>query len=189
MLTDARGDYAFESILPGAYLNGGVYRPRHIHVIITPPSSGVIDTSVTTQLYFQGDPYIPGDLGADEPGAANRIIPLSKAVPALWQGTWNILLPAPATGLHRLYDPSMADFDVYARREGGRIYFHLPPNASRQPVELRLYEASGVLVSRSLQTSMPVELDIASLRSGAYMVELAWWSRHGLRKESVPVRI
>ncbi|MDB5049421.1 MAG: dioxygenase [Fibrobacteres bacterium] len=189
MVTDAKGGYAFESILPGAYLNGSAYRPRHIHVIITPPTSGTVDTSITTQLYFEGDPYIKGDYGADEPGAANRIIPLAKTVPSLWQGTWNIFIPSPATGFHSPNDPSLAEFDVYARREGGRIVFHLPPNTSHQPVELRLYSASGVLVKRSLQTDFPVQLDVAALHSGAYVAELAWWTRHGLRKESVPVRL
>ena len=34
MTTDAEGRYSFETILPGAYLNGSKYRPRHIHIII-----------------------------------------------------------------------------------------------------------------------------------------------------------
>ncbi|MDB5107040.1 MAG: hypothetical protein JWP91_4729 [Fibrobacteres bacterium] len=185
MVTDRDGKFAFESILPGAYLNGSAYRPRHIHVIIS-QSPGV---QIVTQLYFAGDPYIKGDFGADEPGAANRIIPWVKTVPALWKGTWNIQIPGVTTGLIPQNDPAMMEFDVYARRLGNSILFHLPPNTSRQPVELRVYDLAGALVKRSLMTGLPVELDIGSLRAGSYMVDLSWWTLKGLRKESVPIRI
>ncbi|MBX3128118.1 MAG: hypothetical protein KF718_15445 [Polyangiaceae bacterium] len=55
--TDASGRYEFASILPGFYLNGAQYRPRHVHYRVSHPSSA----SLTTQLYFEGDPYIPID--------------------------------------------------------------------------------------------------------------------------------
>ncbi len=72
MLTDADGQFSFETILPGWYLNGQTYRPRHLHVIIVPPGS----PALTTQIYFEGDPYIDGDRWASDPSAAARIIPL-----------------------------------------------------------------------------------------------------------------
>jgi catechol 1,2-dioxygenase len=53
LVADACGRWSFETILPGHYLNGSQYRPAHIHFTITHPSA----TSLTTQLYFQGDPY------------------------------------------------------------------------------------------------------------------------------------
>jgi catechol 1,2-dioxygenase len=56
-LTDAQGHYEFESILPGFYLNGATYRPRHVHYKVS-HQQGV---ALTTQLYFEGDPYIPTD--------------------------------------------------------------------------------------------------------------------------------
>lgn len=193
MTTGADGTYSFETIFPGAYLNGGKYRPRHIHIIIslpyaiTTPLNGVTDQLVT-QLYFEGDPYIQGDYAADHPSAANRIIPMSKAVPALWQGTWNIGIPdeGNSNGLRSGFGPEQ--FDVLLQRRGNRVLFGLPANAGDRPVEIRVYEAKGALALRSLETGIPVGVDFGSLRSGSYIVQLSWWTRNGLRKESVHVK-
>lgn len=57
METNADGKYEYASILPGFYLNGAQYRPRHIHYKVSHPQG----TALTTQLYFQGDPYIDID--------------------------------------------------------------------------------------------------------------------------------
>jgi len=72
MITDAAGQFAFETILPGLYLNGATFRPRHLHLIIVPPEGAPL----TTQIYFEGDPYIRTDRWASDPAAAARIIPL-----------------------------------------------------------------------------------------------------------------
>ncbi len=72
MITDAAGAFAFETILPGRYLNGATFRPRHLHVIFSPPDGAAL----TTQIYFAGDPYIDEDRWASDPDAAARIIPL-----------------------------------------------------------------------------------------------------------------
>ncbi len=55
--TDANGRYEIRTILPGFYLNGATYRPRHIHYKV----SHADGTALTTQLYFEGDPNIPTD--------------------------------------------------------------------------------------------------------------------------------
>jgi protocatechuate 3,4-dioxygenase beta subunit len=55
--TDAGGVYRYTSVLPGAYLNGSQYRPKHVHYRVTHPSA----SGLVTQLYFQGDPHIPQD--------------------------------------------------------------------------------------------------------------------------------
>lgn len=55
--TDEQGRYEFLSILPGFYLNGATYRPRHVHYKVSHPDGAAL----TTQLYFEGDPYIPTD--------------------------------------------------------------------------------------------------------------------------------
>lgn len=57
MTTDARGHWHVTTIVPGRYLNGRRYRPAHIHVKVSAPG---FDT-LTTQLYFDGDPYNEGD--------------------------------------------------------------------------------------------------------------------------------
>lgn len=50
---DDAGRFRFDTIMPGRYLNGAQYRPAHIHVKVHVPGSEVL----TTQLYFEGDPY------------------------------------------------------------------------------------------------------------------------------------
>ena len=52
------GTYAFRTIKPGRYKIGNGFRPAHIHLKISHP----MYETVTTQLYFQGDPYVgPND--------------------------------------------------------------------------------------------------------------------------------
>ncbi|MBL9026728.1 MAG: hypothetical protein JNL21_31300 [Myxococcales bacterium] len=67
--TDADGRYSFLTIKPGWYLNGSQYRPAHIHYKVS-HQDGV---ALTTQLYFEGDPYIPIDPFVKE----SLVIPLS----------------------------------------------------------------------------------------------------------------
>lgn len=57
MRTNAQGQYAYDTIVPGRYLNGDTFRPSHIHYKVY--ASGY--QTLTTQLYFEGDPYIKGD--------------------------------------------------------------------------------------------------------------------------------
>jgi catechol 1,2-dioxygenase len=85
--SDSNGNYAFETIMPGAYLNGSQYRPKHIHYKVTKP--GFPD--LVTQLYFQGDPYIPADPWASDPDAVARIISLNTISQGL-EGVFDIVL-------------------------------------------------------------------------------------------------
>ena len=58
MLANAAGAYAFETIVPGGYAQSGTFRPKHVHFTVSAPSYW----PVTTQLYFEGDPYLqPND--------------------------------------------------------------------------------------------------------------------------------
>ena len=50
----ADGVVVFTSLLPGHYVAGSAWRPRHIHLRAQAPGH---DT-VITQLYFHGDPYL-----------------------------------------------------------------------------------------------------------------------------------
>ncbi len=50
---DDDAHYRVQTIVPGRYLNGRQYRPAHIHVKAHAPGH----RSLTTQLYFQGDPF------------------------------------------------------------------------------------------------------------------------------------
>ena len=89
--TNSYGIYGFTTIVPGRYLNGSRYRPSHLHFIITPDGG----PDLITQLYFEGDPYIPGDLGASDINARNRIIPLSSGDEGL-AGRFDIVLDVDA---------------------------------------------------------------------------------------------
>ena len=90
--SNAQGFYSFETILPGKYLNGTLYRPSHIHFKITPPGF----STLITQLYFQGDPYIPSDAAASitsgQYDATNRIIPLITNSNGDLEGVWDIII-------------------------------------------------------------------------------------------------
>lgn len=57
MTTDKLGRWQLKSIVPGRYLNGRRYRPTHIHVKLRAAGH----RELTTQLYFEGDPYNEGD--------------------------------------------------------------------------------------------------------------------------------
>jgi protocatechuate 3,4-dioxygenase beta subunit len=52
-VVDADGRYEVSTIVPGRYLNGSQYRPAHVHCKVY--VRGV--ERLTTQLYFEGDPY------------------------------------------------------------------------------------------------------------------------------------
>ena len=86
--TDNAGNYAYQTILPGKYLNGALYRPSHIHY----KSSYLDQNELTTQLYFEGDTSIENDPWASDPLAENRIIPLTLDEENNLHGTFDIVL-------------------------------------------------------------------------------------------------
>lgn len=53
LVTAADGSWQVSTIVPGRYLNGRQYRPAHVHVKLEHPRFAPL----TTQLYFEGDPY------------------------------------------------------------------------------------------------------------------------------------
>ena len=103
--TNSQGFYVFESIKPGLYLNGSTFRPSHIHFKITPPEFNTL----ITQLYFQGDPYIPIDAAASITSgsfdATHRIIPLVSNSNGDLEGTWDIVIDGDGVpvGTHNIH--------------------------------------------------------------------------------------
>ena len=71
--TNAAGEYAFKTILPGKYKNGALYRPSHIHFKITHSDS----EELVSQIYFQNDPHIVADPWASTKSAERRILPIT----------------------------------------------------------------------------------------------------------------
>lgn len=89
--TDAAGNYSYETVLPGKYLNGSQYRPRHLHYKVSAPHLNA-NFVLTTQIYFEGDTSIPIDPWASDPDAAERIIPLSPDQNGAEHGVADIIL-------------------------------------------------------------------------------------------------
>jgi len=48
------GEFAFDTVLPGHYVAGASWRPRHIHIRVQAPGH----TTLVSQLYFVGDPFL-----------------------------------------------------------------------------------------------------------------------------------
>ena len=71
--SDKNGNYSFKTILPGKYLNGGKFRPAHIHFRVTAKGN----QELISQIYFEGDPHITDDPWATKKKAVHRILPIS----------------------------------------------------------------------------------------------------------------
>jgi catechol 1,2-dioxygenase len=72
-ITKEDGTYKFQTIFPGKYLNGKLYRPAHIHLRVTAPKH----QELISQIYFAGDPHIESDHWASQKKAISRILPIS----------------------------------------------------------------------------------------------------------------
>jgi hypothetical protein len=77
--SDAKGGYAFTTLIPGRYLNAGTLRPAHIHLKLW--RDGV--ELLTTQLYFAGDAYLEEDPWA-EPARTVCLEPLGEGFTAVF---------------------------------------------------------------------------------------------------------
>jgi len=71
-MSDSEGNYTFNTILPGKYLNGALYRPAHIHFRVSADNH----KELISQIYFKGDPHITEDPWASQPRAELRVLPL-----------------------------------------------------------------------------------------------------------------
>ncbi len=185
LITDDEGRYSFDTILPGKYLNGTSYRPRHIHFRIRSPQAASNPADLVTQLYFEGDPDIPGDIAASDPGAAARIIPLAGGGTESLSGIFNITLPNESVGLR---DSNLPNFDVSIFRKGDHLSLHLPPLPAGEPVEVQLRDVAGTLLVRSKHQTTPIELKTYLIPRLGCLAELSWNGRMGLRRERVWLR-
>lgn len=67
------GRYEFRTYMPGRYLNGRLYRPAHVHFLVTGPQH----RHLISQLYFRGDPHIDDDPWASSKEATHRILDIT----------------------------------------------------------------------------------------------------------------
>jgi protocatechuate 3,4-dioxygenase beta subunit len=134
--SNAQGFYMIETILPGKYLNGSSYRPRHIHFRITAPGF----PTIITQLYFQGDTDIPGDAAASiisgTYDATNRIIPITLNTQGKYEGTWDIAIDG---------NGNVGVADIYLDKG---IIYSVSPNPFTEAVEINygVFEPSKVSI-------------------------------------------
>ena len=138
ILSNAQGFYMFETIYPGKYLNGTVYRPSHIHFKITPPAF----STMTTQLYFEGDPDLTSDpassITTGNFDASDRIIALTDNGSGTLEGTWDIIVDGDGT--------STGMDDIHLNH--GMIYEVAPnPYASSVNIKYGVFNTSKVVLS------------------------------------------
>ncbi len=157
--SNTQGFYMFETIHPGKYLNGSSYRPSHIHIKITPPG---FDT-LTTQLYFAGDPYIESDAAASitqgQYDATHRIIELTTNNEGQEEGIWDIVIDG---------DGIVGKADIHTDK--GMIYTTSPnPFRSSLNIDYGVFRNSKVsLLVFNIHGQLVANLEERQLQSGKY---------------------
>ena len=162
VFSNNQGIYTFETIKPGFYLNGSTYRPSHIHFKITPPGF----SSLITQLYFAGDPYIASDFAASMNSgvydATHRIIPLSLNSLGIWEGTWDIIIDGNGISLNT----------DYLHLDKGMIY-NVSPNPFNEIIDIEygVFMNSDVKINViDLSGNIIAELSELNQNMGKYSV-------------------
>lgn len=134
--TDANGHFEFLSVLPGKYLNGSQYRPRHMHFMVHYKEQ----TYLTTQIYFKGDSSIGIDPWASDPAANERIIDLQKDKDNAYHGVTNFTI-----------DVSPVLTSVEADQVAGANFLVFPVPAIGESIQVSIgSETNGKLVLTDL---------------------------------------
>lgn len=176
--TDASGKYAFTTILPGKYLNGATYRPRHFHYKVSAPD---LDSNLilTTQIYFEGDTSIPGDPWASDEDAEERIITLNSDQNNAEHGVADITLDIDASLVSNNKSPiagSNTIQSVYPNpiTSEGHVLIEL---AKQSKVDLRVFDINGREVIQLLEPNK-------SLAAGEHVVSVTPLNTRGLRLQA-----
>jgi len=162
--SNEQGFYMFETIRPGKYLNGGTFRPSHIHFKIQPPGFDLI----TTQLYFEGDTSIAADPAASNTSetfdATHRIIPLEANTNGVLEGTWDIRVNGDGIGV------GINDLHI----DKGMFYETFPnPFSDRLVIKYGVFrEAQTSIAIYNLNGQMVSELEARRLTPEKY--EAVW---------------
>ncbi len=93
LMSDADGRFAFTSVRPGNYPDAGGMRPAHVHFTFSRPGY----TPLTTQLYFEGDPFLaPNDscgvCNSDEESLIIALTPEGRDGVTWWKGHFRVVL-------------------------------------------------------------------------------------------------
>jgi protocatechuate 3,4-dioxygenase beta subunit len=87
-VTDARGEFRFVTVKPGAYPwrnHENAWRPAHIHFSVFGPQ---LDSRLVTQMYFPGDPLIPLDPILGSVGDGGRPLLVARFDPGTTRPEW-----------------------------------------------------------------------------------------------------
>jgi len=171
--SNSAGFYIFETIWPGKYLDGGQFRPRHIHFKITTPDF----PAFTTQLYFEGDTSIPGDPAASINSgmfdATDRIIPLENNGGVL-EGTWDIVIAGDGTlGTDTLHLTNGMIYGVSPNPFSDELHISYGVFKTSN-VKIEIYDMQGQLVANISEKDLSAEKYTAiwrpqtNLASGVY---------------------
>jgi catechol 1,2-dioxygenase len=91
VLTPSDGRFEVRTIRPGNYTMGpGLWRPAHLHFMFVHPGF----RTVTTQLYFAGDPYLPPNdpCGSCTSEDTDRVVALTRDADGVLRGAWRVVL-------------------------------------------------------------------------------------------------
>jgi protocatechuate 3,4-dioxygenase beta subunit len=177
-LSNNQGFYMFETILPGHYGNGGSFRPSHIHLKITTPG---FDT-LTTQLYFEGDEYIPTDPAASITSgpydATHRIIPITMNFEGKYEGVWDIVVDGDGiVGTNDLHSDKGMIYDAGPNPFSGQIVINYGIFREAR-VGLFVYDLHGRLVATLEEKNLSPQKYVAvwnpdsNLEKGYYFIAL-----------------
>ena len=175
--TDEGGNYAFESIQPGKYLNGSYYRPSHIHYKVVYKNN----PDFVTQLYFEGDNSIDIDPWASDPSAVDRIIPLTIDDNSNLNGVFDIYLDV---------ETETVNIPDYNRKDIASKILYITPNPIVENFELSFYcnskskvcidicdvmgRKSTILYQKNCKKQLyQIKLKKPNLKSGLYVIRLS----------------
>lgn len=92
LMADETGRYEFRTVKPGRYgIGTRGFRPAHIHIKVSHPGY----TTLVTQIYFSGDPFLwPNDACGDhcKSNDPERIIALRERKGKVMEGTFDVVL-------------------------------------------------------------------------------------------------
>jgi len=172
--TNDNGQYAFQSILPGKYLNGSQFRPRHFHYIISHE-----EEELTTQIYFDGDTSIPSDPWASLEAAEERIIPLTEDETGNLHGVADIFLDVPP--------PINNDQNITPKPSRSKIE-HLAPNplSTEGIVTVQLIKAATIDIEVFNLKGQRISqwVDQLHLPSGKHQIPIQNLNQYGLSMTS-----
>jgi protocatechuate 3,4-dioxygenase beta subunit len=168
--TQVNGTYSFQSILPGKYLNGASFRPRHFHYKVS-----FDNVELTTQIYFQGDTSIPGDPWASSPDAEDRIIPIMEDENGVLHGVADIYLdvdPLIINSTQQVEQKTSQIVKIFPNplQTSGQIALFLAQSGN---VNLQVYDLRGKKVMADMVNEV--------LQQGEHLIEIQSNSRLGVK--------